>query len=80
MTQKKNNSISIGDSVKFYDCHQAFLDKDYSGENPKHYPIGIVKKIYDYKSYFGYTDRVCDIQVGNRISEAHFISAVTPIN
>ena len=68
--------IKTGSSVKFYDCQQASKDKDYSGTNPKHYPIGKVIKIYDYKSYFGYIDKVCDIQIGKRISKAHFVRGV----
>jgi hypothetical protein len=28
--------------VRFYDCQQADKDRDYSGTNPKYYPIGKV--------------------------------------
>jgi hypothetical protein len=70
------DNVKIGDSVRFYDCQTAMKEKDYSGENTRHYPVGKVISIYDYKSYFGYTDKVCDIQIGDRISKAHFITSV----
>lgn len=72
----KEQEIIKGCFVKFYDCQTAYAEKDYSGSNPKHYPIGRVVAVYDYKSYFGYIDRVCDIQVGDRISKAHFVNGV----
>lgn len=68
--------LVIGSFVKFYDCQTANKERDYSGSNPKHYPIGKVIDIYDYKSSFGYTDRVCDIQIGERISKGHFVTGV----
>lgn len=77
---KTNKSISIGDRVKFYDSQQATIDRDYSGTNSKHFPIGKVIDVYDYKSCFGYTDRVCDILIGERISKAHFVSVVEVVS
>ena len=75
-----NIPVVIGSFVRFYDCQTANAEKDYSGANPKHYPIGKVIDVYDYKSYFGYTDRVCDIQVGERISKAHFVTGVDVVS
>jgi hypothetical protein len=75
-----NKPVVIGSFVRFYDCQTANAEKDYSGANPKHYPIGKVIAVYDYKSYFGYTDRVCDIQVGERISKAHFVTGVDVVS
>lgn len=74
------NLVKKGDFVRFYDCQSANKDKDYSGKNQKYYPIGTIISVYDYTSRDGFTDRVCDIQVGRRISEAHFVSWVTLIN
>lgn len=71
--------IKKGDSVRFYDCYQANKDKDYSGTNPKHFPIGKVIKVYNYTSTYGYTDRCCDIKIGDRISKAHFVSMVEKV-
>lgn len=65
-----------GSKVRFYDCHQAWIDKDHSGDNPKYYPVGEVVKVYDYTASFGYTDRVCDIKIGDRISKGHFARGV----
>ena len=81
-TQKPqlNIPVVIGSFVKFYDCQQANADKEYSGANPKYYPIGKVLRVYDYNSKLGYIDRVCDIQIGERISKAHFVSAVTVVS
>ncbi len=70
------SKVTVDCNVQFYDCFIAMKEKDYSGENPKHYPIGKVIKVYDYTSYFGYTDKVCDIQIGDRISKGHFVDAV----
>lgn len=69
----------VGDMVKFYDCSKAMDDKDYSGSNPKYYPIGKVIRVYDNvwsldESVF--VDRVCDIQIGDRISKGHFVTGV----
>ena len=75
-----NKPVVIGSFVRFYDCPTANAEKDYSGANPKHYPIGKVITVYDYKSYFGYTDKVCDIQIGERISKAHFVTGVDVIS
>ena len=75
-TPQLNIPVVIGSFVKFYDCQQANKDRDFSGANPKYYPIGKVIDVYDYKSTFGYTDRVCDIQIGERISKAHFVRGV----
>lgn len=75
-----NKPVLIGSFVRFYDSHKAHSEKDYSGKNPKHYPVGEVVDVYDYKSYFGYTDRVCDIKIGERISKAHFIRGVEVIS
>lgn len=79
-----NNSTdktpSIGDSVRFYDSQTAHKENDHSGSNPRYYPIGKVISVYDYKSPFGYTDEVCDIQIGDRISTAHFTNCVEIIN
>lgn len=72
--------VAKGSLVKFYDSQMANAEKDYSGKNPKHYPIGIVVDVYDYKRFFGYTDKVCDIQIGERISKAHFVSGVTVVS
>lgn len=71
-----NNTIIVGSSVKFYDCRKAMEDKDHSGTKDKYFPIGKVIKLYEYKSMFGYTDKVCDIEIGDRISKAHFVRAV----
>lgn len=73
-------NVFLGKFVKFYDCQQANKDKDYSGTNPKYYPIGKVIAIYDYESKLGYTDIVCDIQIGERISKGHFVRSVEVIN
>lgn len=75
----EQQNIIKGNKVKFYDCFQVSIDKDASGTNPKHYPIGIVDKVYIYHSIFGYSDQVCDIKIGNRISRAHFTNCVTKI-
>lgn len=69
-------NISDGDTVRFYDSIQAQKDKDYSGANPDYYPIGKVIRVYDYKSPWGHTDEVCDIQIGDRISKSHFTRCV----
>lgn len=79
-TQALNIPVVIGSFVKFYDSQQANKDKDYSGTNPKYYPIGEVVNVYDYKSKFGYTDRVCDIQIGERISKGHFVRCVEVVS
>lgn len=71
--------LIVGSFVKFYDCQQANKDRDFSGRNSKYYPIGKVINIYDYKSIFGYIDRVCDIQIGERISKAHFVNCVEKV-
>jgi len=71
--------IQKGDHVRFYDCIQAMRDKDASGKDPKHYPVGIVDKVYIYHSSLGYSDEVCDIIIGDKISKAHFTSGVTKI-
>jgi hypothetical protein len=69
--------IKIGNLVKFYDCDQARRDRDYSGENIKHYPIGKVIDVYNHKCPFsGQIDEVCDIEIDNRISRGHFTSGV----
>lgn len=78
LAQKSNKPVGISSFVRFYDCQTANAEKDCSG--PKHYPIGKVIAVYDYKSYFGYTDRVCDIQIGERISKAHFVSGVDVVS
>lgn len=78
--QALNIPVVIGSFVKFYDCQQANKDRDFSGSNPKYYPIGKVIDVYDYKSKFGYTDRVCDIQIGERISKAHFVRGVDVVS
>lgn len=75
-----NKPVVIGSFVRFYDCQTANAEKDYSGANPKHYPIGKVIDVYDYKSYFGYADRVCDIQIGERISKGHFVRCVDVVS
>jgi len=72
--------VIIGSFVRFYDCQQANKDRDFSGTNPKYYPIGKVIAVYDYKNYFGYIDRVCDIQIGERISKAHFVRGVEVVS
>lgn len=79
-TIELKSKVVVGDFVKFYDCQQANLDKDFSGTNPKYYPTGKVINIYEYESKLGYTDTVCDIQIGERISKAHFIRSVEPVN
>jgi len=68
-------TLTVGSEVRFYDSDKAFADRDFSG-NEKHFPVGKVLKIYNYKSFYGYIDKVCDIQIGERISKAHFVSAV----
>ncbi len=73
-------NIIEGNNVRFYDCQTANAEKDYSGTNPKHFPIGKIIRIYEYKSFYGYTDTVCDIQVGDRISKGHFVSGVDLLN
>lgn len=55
------------------------LIRIFQEKNPKYYPIGRVIRVYDLKTYMGYTDRVCDIQVGDRISKGHFVHAVEVI-
>ena len=75
-----NESLVIGCPVRFYDSQMANMEKDYSGTNPKYYPVGKVIDIYDYKSCFGYIDRVCDIQIGERISKAHFVNCVNIVS
>lgn len=72
----ENQIIEKGDLVQFYDSDMANKDRDFSGENPKHYPLGFVVSVYDYKSFYGYVDKVCDIKIGNRISKAHFVDGV----
>tara|TARA_R110000868_G_C10820979_1_gene758626 strand:+ start:282 stop:575 length:294 start_codon:yes stop_codon:yes gene_type:complete len=79
-SKQLNKPVVIGSFVRFYDCQTANAEKDYSGANPKHYPIGKVIAVYDYKSYFGYTDRLCDIQVGERISKGHFVTGVDVVS
>lgn len=77
-TQQKDrfgNPIKAGDPVKFYDVQRANQDRDYSGD-PEYYSVGMILKIYEYKSKFGYSDIVCDIQVGDRVSNSHFITGV----
>jgi hypothetical protein len=71
--------ISKWSRVRFYDCHQANIDRDYSGENPKHYPIGLVVDVYWYNQA-KYSTLVCDIQIADRISRGHFVSAVEALN
>jgi len=71
--------IKKGDSVKFYDSRQANIDKDYSGKNPNHYPIGIVDKVYIYHSSMGYSDEVCDIIFNGKISKSHFTRMIIKI-
>ena len=74
---KKSNSIKVGNLVKFYDCDQAHRDRDYSGENIKHYPTGEVIKVYDHKCKFsGQIDELCDIRINDRISKGHFTRSV----
>ena len=75
-TKEITKEIVKGSLVKFYDCQQANNDRDFSGENPKYYPIGKVINVYNYKSSFGYSDKVCDIQIGDRVSKAHFVRCV----
>lgn len=75
-----NMPVVIGSFVRFYDCQKANKDKDFSGTNHKHYPIGKVLNIYKYKSKFGYVDEVCDIEIGERISKAHFIRGVEVVS
>ena len=72
--------VVIGSFVRFYDCQQANKDRDYSGANSKYYPIGEVVDVYDYKSSFGYIDKVCDIKIGERISKAHFVRGVEVVS
>jgi hypothetical protein len=72
--------VVTGCSVLFYDCQMAMKDRDYSGSDLKHYTIGKVIDVYDYTSCFGYTDRVCDIEVGERVSRAHFVRGVKVVN
>jgi hypothetical protein len=43
------SNLKISDNVRFYDVDTANKEKDYSGSNPKHYPIGIVVDIYEPK-------------------------------
>ena len=77
ITTKNLKPVAIGDSVKFYDARQAIKDNDHSGSNPKHYPIGLVIRVYDYICAFsGESETVCDIQIGDRISTGHFITGV----
>ena len=72
--------LITGDFVRFYDCDQANRDRDYSGTKSKYYPIGKIINVYNYTTHYGFTDKVCDIQIGERISKAHFISGVEIIN
>jgi hypothetical protein len=74
-----NLPINKWSRVRFYDCQQAFKDRDFSGSNPKHYPIGIVIDVYWYHQ-MNYSTLLCDILTGERISRGHFVSAVTAIN
>lgn len=67
--------VEVGDIVKFYDCKSAFRDRDFSGKDPKYYPLGEVVRVYDYTSH-GVTDKVCDIKVGNSISKTHFVDSL----
>ncbi len=74
------NNLIVGNLVQFYDSHTAHRERDYSGSNPKHYPVGKVIKVYDHKSYYGgHIDRVCDIFIEGRVSKGHFITGVTLI-
>lgn len=78
----KNNTkkINKGDLVRFYDCDLANKEKDWSGTNPKYYPTGKVLCVYLYtSSYFGYSEIVCDILIGKRISKRHFITGVEKV-
>jgi hypothetical protein len=79
MQYKDKLPISKWSKVRFYDCHQAMIDRDYSGKNPKHYPIGLVIDVYWKQNEF-YSDLLCDIQIGDRISRGHFVSAIEGIN
>ena len=72
----KTDLVKEGDFVRFYDCQKATKDKDFSGEDKKYYPIEKVLRVYEYISSLGYVDEVCDIQIGERISRAHFTRGV----
>lgn len=84
MTGKKsishqNIEPKQGDLVKFYDCQKAANDRDYSGANPKHYPIGKVLRVYDHAWSLEenvFVDRVCDVEIDGRISKGHFVTGV----
>lgn len=71
----KFNFISKECFVKFYDSDQANIDRDYSGKNEKYYPMGKVIKVYT-RDRGDYLDKLCDIQVGDRISKGHFVDCV----
>jgi hypothetical protein len=74
-------NIKVGDKVKFYDCDQARIDKDYSGKNPKHYPIGEVVDVYEKpSSVYNAINKLCDIKINDRISRGHFIHGVKLFN
>jgi hypothetical protein len=70
--------IKIGDTVEFYDSDTANRERDFSGENPKHYITGEVVYTYEEVSHFGkYRNELCDIKTHDgRISKGHFISDV----
>lgn len=69
--------IKVGDTVRFYDCDQANKDKDYSGKDPKYYPLGEVIAVYEKGSMFGNTNKLCDIKLTDgRISKGHFVEGV----
>ena len=80
----KNEDLKPGNKVKFYDCYQAqLIDRDYSGSDPKHYPIGLVVDVYDHIMTLEdrlFTDKVCDILINGRISKGHFVDGVEIIN
>lgn len=78
--EQSTKGITKGDLVRFYDCDLANKEKDYSGTNPKCYPTGKVLCVYLYtSSYFGYSEMVCDILIGKRISKRHFITGVEKV-
>jgi hypothetical protein len=72
--------VVIGSLVRFYDCQQADRDRDFSGTNLKYYPIGKVIDVYNFKSWFGYEDECCNIQIGERISKGHFTRCVNVVS
>ena len=73
--------IEIGNKVRFYDCDQARIERDFSGINPKYYPIGEVVDIYKKRSLvYDAIHKLCDIKIGDRISKGHFINGVELIN